>query len=601
MPSPEIHDTASQSSKVLWANADISNLARSDEKRVSEEELLEVLGKYDLRNGLVALGRVSSAIFNSKSPDKIGKGGYRDPTYGVFITQFALAYLANILLVSRANDYKYKKQITDRQNILTLCNIYSNSLVMPELIRDPSKPFDRKDFPSLMVRMHSEQLELQFNPALAISRNIVIFTKIINEIQPVKFENLSTIFEREVGLTISEYFFLVMAVFACAQKTGTFRKESLTQAAIPSLKSVLTDEKVSKFLDMLSADYNLFKEEDKRMNEGLLPENTKTRFNPLQIYPIIKTNIPSEDPYVVPNIIFALKKGFAGLYWWFHEYFFAKGTHRDFRDYFGSVFESYVGLILKGIYGEENVFGEIHYKKGKAEAKFIDFWVRSGRWKVYLFEVKAYQFPLLAKRTGEKELLKKEVAKMVGSIKQMYQRIQDIPDHDELKIFRWKKLIPVIVFLDVPMVSSNLYKEIIETELDLLEVGGCPGIKKLKVYFLNIDELEAYQGAVKKITLEKIFGVIRKDEREGFVSVAAKNISGRLSNSYLDSIYKDFWKQISGGGPQVQEEPEFENNGGINLISGAEPPAPLVPNIENTYRIRVRGVKKLDPYIIRNL
>ena len=61
--------------------------------------------------------------------NKIGGAAYNDPS-GVIITQFGLAYLANMLLISGSNDYK-NKEISDRQNLLTLMNIYSNDLVAP--------------------------------------------------------------------------------------------------------------------------------------------------------------------------------------------------------------------------------------------------------------------------------------------------------------------------------------------------------------------------------------------------------------------------------------------------------------------------------------
>ena len=75
------------------------------------------------------------------------------------------------------NDYK-SKQIGNRQNLLTLLNIYSNDLVIPESQRDGA-PFTHKDMMSTMVRMHAEQFEYQFDYLNFIARNIVIFTEII--------------------------------------------------------------------------------------------------------------------------------------------------------------------------------------------------------------------------------------------------------------------------------------------------------------------------------------------------------------------------------------------------------------------------------------
>ena len=553
----------------LYSNFDIGVLLDKAELTVNEEDLRKIIQRYELKSGLIAIGKASAAIFSSKKDaNRIGRTAYRDPVSGAFVTQFALAYLANILIASRSNDYKYKKQIADKQNLLALCNIYSNGLIAPHKERDTGIPPTSDDILTLMVRMHTEQFETQYNPALLISRTIVIFTQVIDEIRPTKFDELSVVFERETGLNITEYFFLVMAVFACVQKKATFRKENLTDAAIPSLKQVLTDKKVSAFINMLSTDYWSFRNLDEKMNANLSPEDTKNRFNPLQVYPIIKTDIERGEPYVVPNIMLALKKGFWGLYWWFHLHFESKNEHRAFRDYFGPVFEAYVGRILKGIYGESNVHPEIVYPGGK----FIDWWVKGRFWKTYLFEVKAYQFPLLTKQTGEIELLKKEVkTKVVGAIRQLYDRISEINQYDELKVFRRRRLVPIIVFLEIPLVSSNLYKDLIEKELDILEREGRRGIKNMKVYLMNIDELEIYQGASKQISIDKVFKKYEKNSAEGFHSIVQKITKTALRNAYLDSVYKDFWRKMSGTDIDAIERDETEVNEDLSFIRGTRP------------------------------
>jgi hypothetical protein len=565
---PDLTDiSTSATQEVIQVNYDIHTLMNKAEGTITEDEFLAILKRYSLRQGLIAIGQVSSALFSSKSENKISQGGYRDPVTGAFVTQFSLAYLANALLVSGANDYKYKKLITQRKNFIALNNIYSNGLVIPETYRDHNIPLTEDEFLSSIIRMHTEQLEAQFLPALLVSRSIVIFTEVINEVLPSKSEELSVIFERETGLNIKEYFFLVMAVFACAKKTATFRKENLTEAAIPSLRAVLTDQKVTSFIKMLSADYWTFRRLDEEMNSTFSENITKNRFNPLQVYPIIKTDLYETDQYVVPNIIFSLRKGFEGIYWWFHKYFEDRNEHREFRKYFGEVFELYAGRILNNIYGTDKVKAGITYTKNKSSAQFFDWWVKTW-WKVYLFEIKSYQFPLATKQSGEIELLKKEIrTKVVGSIRQVYERIADIPHHSELSIFRRKKLIPIIVFMNIPLVSSSIYKNIILEELNSLEQQGFKGITKMKVYLCNINELELYQSVSKKIPLEKVFKKYENNPREGFHSVVARVAKGILRNEYLDNIFKDFWTEMSGG--VIPTETEDDDDSALNIISGA--------------------------------
>jgi hypothetical protein len=310
------------------------------------------------------------------------------------------------------------------------------------------------------------------------------------------------------------------------------------------MKDAFTDEKVSNFLKILSVDYKRFREEDELANENLEPVFTKTRFNPLLVYPIIKTDSANGDPYVVPNTLAFLKRGYGGLYWWFHRFFENNGKQQDFRNYFGGVFEQYVGRILKNAYGEHEVHPEILYPKGK----FIDWWVERGE-TIYLFEAKAYQFALPTKQTGDIEFLAKEVkSKIVKSIKQVHKRLSEIGSYEELAVFRNKKIVPVVVFMEIPLVSGHLYKELIDEELQVLEQedNNLLGITNTKIHFINIEELEYYAAAVDKISIENVFAKYEDDMREGFTSIIHKELGRSPVNEYLSKVYDDFWKEVTG-------------------------------------------------------
>jgi len=527
--------------RVLIADNAINKLRKKPEGTVTEAELKEALRRYNLCDGLINLGQLSIKVFNDNSKNRISKTAVREPTTGIFITQFALAYLANILIISGANDFK-SKHIGNKDNWLALLNIYSNGLVFLEMKSNDKIQFTDKDMASLFVRMSSEQLEYQFDHVHIISRTLIIFTKIVKEVIPDKFDELEVIFKKENGLTFEEYFALAMAVLAASQKTPTFRKEVLTKAKIPSIQEVLTDSKVGSFLDMLAIDYKRFRQEDKAANVNLQPIFTKTRFNPLIFYPIIKTDKKMTDPYVIPNTIAYLRRAYGGLYWWFHRYFEAIGMQLDFRNYYGKVFENYVGHMLKSIYGGNNVHPEIIYPQGK----FIDWWVENNS-TIYLFEAKAYQFALPTKQTGDIKLLENEVkSKIIKAIKQVYKRVLDIDQYNELAIFRNKKIIPIVVFMEIPLVSAHLYKKLLDEELQKLEDDGLVNIKNQKIHFINIEELELYGEAVHKILIEDVFAKYENDIKEGFLSIVQKELGRPPRNEYLGRVYNDFWTKATG-------------------------------------------------------
>jgi len=529
----------------LRANSDILQLLRKPAGSVKEEDLRNVLSRYNLRNSLITLGIASWYIFSSDDPNNIGFAAHREPNTGIIVTQFALAYLANILLISGANDYKSKylseEQNTEKQyNWTALCEVYNNYLVQPEYADKGAMNEDK--FRSLMVRMYSEQMPYQFHPISLIGRTIKIFNELLYKIDTKNFENLTKIFEEATGLSIYDYLRLATVVWFISKKAARFNMTMFMPAEeIPKLKDVLNEEKVIRFLNILKADYKTFRKKDGQMNKELDPKLTKTRFNPLFIYPIIETDIKNIDaPYIVPNLSTYVKKAFWGLYWWFHNYFEERGEEqKEFRDYFGSVFQEYVGIILKGIYGDQNVHSEIIYDKDK---KFIDWWVERNN-KIYLFEAKASQFALKSMQTGDKELVfKGEIKKIAEAFKQVFKRVQDISKYEELSLFRNKKIIPIIVFMDMPFVSTDLYKSFISEALEKFEKEEqVDKLKEFQIYLMNIEDLESFDDAAEKIELEDVFASLKDYPSVDFISVVSKIRNGNLRNRLLDNTFQDFW------------------------------------------------------------
>lgn len=535
----------------LLGDQDIVELHKRGSAMVWEDDLKGVLKRYNLRNGLIALGRASSYIVQSNdSKNKIGKAALMIPDAQVIISQFALSYMANLLIISGSNDYKAKLLNPPRSaNILILCNTYSNCLVQPEIMPDYGK-MDEAGVRSMMIRMYFEQiLNYQFTVVPLMARSIYLFDKLSPSIKPDKFEPLSTIFERETGISIYDYFRIAMAIWAGAQKTATFSIKMLTEAKITQMKDVLIEEKVKAFISIISSNYTKFRDLDNKMNAGLNPVLTKTRFNPLLVAPAIETDEKNMgDHYVIPNFTCYAKKVFGGIYWWFHTYFENRKQTQDFRNYFGHVFEEYVGTILKGVFGEEKVHPQITYADNK---RFIDWWVEYND-KIYLFEAKANQFALPILQTGDQEkLMASEIKKVVDAIEQVFNRVSDIPKYPELKQFSGKKLIPVIVFLDMPFISQNMYDPLIKDALMSLEKEkNLKGLSDFACNLMNIEELEFFDDVVGKIELEDIFSQLKSNINESFISIISKVKGKPLLNKFLDGIYMSLWADL--GDPQYQ-------------------------------------------------
>jgi len=515
---------------MLTCESDISIL-NNREALVSEQELLLVLNRYNLRDALIACSKTSKIIFEYKGENKLSNAGIRDPQSGLIITQFFSAYLANLMIISGSNDYK-KKKLSEKQNFSVLCNIYNQKIEMPELLR---AGIDFEQFKSFFIRMYYEQMSgFQFDQVVIISRNLIFYLDILPQITiSDKLGDLHSVFLEENKITLQEYFMLAFCIWAIAKKDITFKAEQLTMAQIDSLKDIL--QKTDNFLNILKADYSLFREEDEKINKQFTGEYTKNRFNPLFVYPIIETQINEDGrKYVIPSFPAYIDKAFRGVFWWFNNYYEKKGQALDFRIFFGNIFENYVKLVLDTIYGKDNVKKFI-LNNGE---EFFDWYVVKDE-KVYLFEAKAYQFNLISKTTAEKKsIIEVEMDKVAKAMKQVNKNILKIEEYKELGMFKGKKVIPIIVALEMPFMGTDLYDDwLIEKDIKKEEI----------VRIMNIEELEVFEGGKNIMGLEEVLDIVRKDNSKSFFSLLKEKGITYLRNTILEERYQSFARSMAMG------------------------------------------------------
>ena len=177
--------------------------ALSKKERVFEHDFIDAVRGFNLRDALIAIGRASLEIHLSKSPFKVGRAALKDPSTSVIVTQHSLAYIANILIISGANDFK-NKRLKVRDDLLSLCNIYYCSIVEP-LLQEDENSSDQEQLRSFLIRMYVEQMELQFSPAYMIARTVLLFNHIANRVPPTRFPPLNEIMLEEAGISLFDY------------------------------------------------------------------------------------------------------------------------------------------------------------------------------------------------------------------------------------------------------------------------------------------------------------------------------------------------------------------------------------------------------------
>lgn len=521
------------------AIAALGKRTRQNHLLVREEDLVKVLKPYKLQDALIAIGWWSLHT-HFYEPERLeGKTLWKEPKAGIHITQHALAYLANLCLISRSGDYKAPLLSANEDNVPMLCSIYNN-LPDPLEFEDDSIPGEER-FQALIFRWHAEQMVLQFRPNYLLGRTLLMF------LDPACGEvaRLNDVFTQANAFSINEYLKLAFTIYGALRERPAFTSSAFSTVEIPELQVDLSEDAINRFLGVLKTDYVSFRNRDEEMNHGADPLYTRNRYNPLKEYPIIEANLEGAGQgFIIPNVIVFLHKAFGGLFWWFHTYYESEGRSPldEFRTPFGKVFENYVGTILKGIYGNDKVHGEVLFGDGR---RFIDWYVEEGN-KIYLFEAKSYQFALSLQRTGYKQtFLENEASKITDAIKQVYKRIKDIEKYEELSRFRGKEIVPIIVLLDMPYLWSRFFHEWIkEAQVGLAEKEGIPELRDFKIYLMSIRDLEFCDGVANRVAIEAVLEKATENVESGFESILEEQLGRPLENRLLETTCHEFLDTI---------------------------------------------------------
>jgi hypothetical protein len=539
--------------------------------KISFKELKSLLRKYNLRQTLALIAQYSAIVFNHS--DAKGQVALYDPPTKVFIGQFALAYIANTLLLSGATDSSNK--LMQHDELKVLCATYIEKLKdqsIPELIED----FDGHDALTLIIIKNANEQQSFRIDCIAdlVARELIYWKTLVPKLISNKSININfnMIFQQETGLTLEEYIVIGLSIFTViANKQdgkGIFNIENLT-AIDKELKEkigkVVNVNNLKAFLKIMSTNYSGFKKEDSKLN--LLPKfkfnPDKHRFNSLWSYPVIETDRTKGFTHIVPSIPIYIKTVFGGLYWWFHRYYEKlrdqsknpdKDLVDDFRKQFGCIFQEYVGMILGQTFGASSVIREFRYGPKNASFDFLDWTVIQGD-KAYVFEVSAIQFDLDIRLLPTKTKLDLFVEKMIiKKIKQLKKQMNNITatntdgsykyQHDTLSILRSKKIIPILVVLDVPFCGAELYKRRINTIVKSNPEEHDSLIDFDDYNILGIDELEKFDSVATKCDLEKLFLSYKGDPENGFISSISKIEGYNAENKFLREKYFEYEEEL---------------------------------------------------------
>ncbi|MFZ4084572.1 MAG: hypothetical protein ACOYK1_03400 [Vampirovibrionia bacterium] len=547
---------------------------------VLEQDFIDIFSKYNLYDALSCFSRMSCYISYDGDERNINRFAYIDDKYQ--ISQAILAYFTNMILISASNEYKAKQISQEAQRIFKLASDYSNKLA--EFPDDFDSLDESQQLRIMFIRLYYEQTRWQLDRRWTFSRAILIYEKLLEsydckEIAEGKLAKVCEaspveLFKKETGLTIKEYFISSYLLMSLDPHKELIRSNMGFSDDLKKINpETYREDKLQKYLDLLSCDYQYFKDLDKKMNEnykGL----SRLRFNPLSIYPVIKTQkkyLKRDSIYIIPNYnLFSLKVT-EGLFWFFIDYYSRKdkengikngakkGAEAAFRGAFGEAFKRYVGILLKEIYN-----GAVHDADApdaiKVDSKPLGDWYIDSDDKFYIIEIKARRYNRLA-QTLDIKALDKELNDFIKNAAQVYGAVNKIKNTNDkaLDFLKKKQIIPILINYEVPYLGSrNMLEEKGFKTNAINEKFKENGMGEAELYYSDIYGLEIYLDVLKakEANLEDV--LMRAGEEKpteatylnvdsgDFLDIARIKNKSRTGNSFLDQIHKNFWDESLG-------------------------------------------------------
>ena len=521
----------------------IKNLQRNK----SDSCYINVFKNFHFLNTLVAISKKSWSL-NASTRDEFNIKKQEDIRQDkIYVNQFVLAYLANVLIISGAHNHRnlsLEKFTPDE--MIGFCSSYYNNL---------SEPFlEDKNIDNYFMRLNYEQFEYNFCEAYCISRCIELYSNITNEIS---FDiSLNKYFFDKSGLNIEKYFKIAYITYLlCQIFVPVFNKKDINNI-ISTYFSDITEQDVDNFLSTNSTDVLKLRMIDKSRNTNCHP-GYKYKFNFLKEYPIVKV---SQEKYIIPNKTIYLKQTF-DIFWKFEQF-----IGNSFREnYFDSIFDKYTGKILKNIFNDYNV-QKLTYKKKGNSSEFFDWCVIDDKNKIiYAIECKAYQLNIDNIISGD--IGNQYISKFIDKpIAQMYNRSKDFysKQYIELKFIQDYELIPICIYYDIPYASGFMHKKQILEQLNsdglkdkltkshkqiqkVMSSGEINNLKQFEYYLLSISDLELLQGAVcidnNLKNLKNVLVQMNKDNTDTnrfekiIFDILERDI---IRIPFLDNIFSDF-------------------------------------------------------------
>lgn len=499
------------------------NLMRKKQKEISIIDFCKEIKNYNLKDTLISIAKVSQSTFHQKKSFEYALKG-KDNEY--LTNMYSLAKLAHLCLISEANDNKHQKLSED----ILANTIYLSRLCCTDL---EEEIISRENILSKLIK---EQIYFQLPVDSKVARSYIMFSKILNNEKLITNYgtqipcDINTIFEQNTGLTINEYFNYALVIFAWTKHQDILIDEKYFRS-ISAFKEIIPKDKLYLFFNFLKASYNEYRTLSK----------SKPYINILNFKPIIEFNDKRKHKYVIPNISCFLEKIYNNLYFDFENFYELKSEkeRQIFRSCFGFIYQEYIGLLLKERFSSSGkIKPELSYKKNGTIAKFTD-WILEHNGTNYLIEVKAKSIPL--KYIYETNIEEYYIKTIIPEIEKFYEKVTIDINKQELQFLKAKKIVPILLFKDIPMINSPITKHLITKNIRNNH-KLVTSIENNEIILMNCDEFEyAIEAIFNNVDIVDVFKTTNNDITKGSIQVMQEKVKAPIQNQYLSKIYNEIF------------------------------------------------------------
>jgi hypothetical protein len=320
-----------------------------------------------------------------------------------------------------------------------------------------------EDVFEILMKLGYRQFRYQEPLFNLLARSCYIYFELWNNVPKASDLNVLEEIKNIIGVPYHVAIAFVMALVG--NKDGYFfpysKKELLAFGY--ALGEELDENCHVRFLKWCSSEYKTY-------------HDHRSFLNPLYLFPIIDTKTKPrndlENVFIIASYINLYHKITTGIYYCLIDKFNYGSAKNVFKEKYGYVFESYVGILLKEHLKEWTIVPEIRYKKGKNFIDSVD-WLVMKNDKLLLIEVKQSSVFLKSKMLAKLDIIKQDLKKtLIKAVKQLERTYTDIKlkSFPELSQFFDVNEIRMLIVTNDPFYNANsIGKKLIAEEIHKID------------------------------------------------------------------------------------------------------------------------------------